>query len=491
MKAINKKMVQPSNEVVYVATNSLISNKEIQDIYLKPENFDFLKENISQMGILVPLLVEEGSNEVISGNLRHQIAMELGFDTVPVIYEARTEDEQKTTIAVSTNQFRKKSSLEIIREIRFIEEKFGITQGKRTDKNPELKKQKDARDKLLAYFSKDKQNQLKSIDRLATELYGKDTKEYVNAFKSIDNETKSISKLQKELSRKVRSKKQTITIPANYGYNSKDAVIHCGSSEDMSAVADNSIQTVISSPPYFNMFDYQTGKQQLGLESDVDTYMNNLMVIFKETFRVLKDEGSLFVNINDCCIDGKYQAVPHKFVIKMMELGFTLNDEWTWFKSNARYTQGNRSVRNHEPIFHFVKTKNFYYDTTWMDNLVDDKNSISCGTRTGFPKILSGLDFITSGFIKSSGSSTSDLRKKCAKVGFHLTHAATFPISIPAICILLSSKEGDTVLDCFNGTGTSGEASLILGRKYIGYETNPEYIMASEVRLNSIYSNAA
>jgi hypothetical protein len=114
--------------------------------------------------------------------LRHQIAIALGFDTVPVIYEARTEEVQKTTIAVSTNQFRKKSSLEIIREIRFIEEKFGITQGKRTDKNPELKKQKDARDKLLAYFSKDKQNQLKSIDRLATELYGKDTKEYVNAF---------------------------------------------------------------------------------------------------------------------------------------------------------------------------------------------------------------------------------------------------------------------------------------------------------------------
>ena len=151
MKATNKKMVQPSNEVVYVTTDSLISNKKIQDIYLKPENFDFIKENISQMGILVPLLVEQGSNEVISGNLRHQIAMELGFDTVPVIYEARTEEVQKTTIAVSTNQFRKKSSLEIIREIRFIEEKFGITQGKRTDKNPELKKIALIRNQILRF----------------------------------------------------------------------------------------------------------------------------------------------------------------------------------------------------------------------------------------------------------------------------------------------------------------------------------------------------
>lgn len=491
MKATNKKMVQPSNEVVYIATDSILSNPSKLGIYEKPENFDFIKENISQMGILVPLLVEQGSNEVISGNLRHQIAIELGFDTVPIIYEARTEDEQKTAIAVSTNQFRKKSSTEILKEIRYFEEKFGVKKGQRSDKDPKKKEIKEQRDEHLENVSKNTINKLKSIDKHATILYGKGTEAYVNAFKSLDNGSNSLNSLDKELKRKSLIKEHNVTIPTTYNYKAEGVTIHCGSSEDMSAVPDNSIQTIITSPPYFNMRDYQTGKNQLGLESTVDDFINNLVVIFKESYRVLKDEGSLFVNINDCCIDGQYQAVPQKFVIKMMELGWRFNDEWSWHKSNSQYSHGNRSVRNHEPIFHFVKSKNFYYDTTWMDNLVDENNSISCGTTKTFPKILSGLNFITSGIIKSSGSSTSDLRKKCAQAGFYLTHAATFPLSIPAICILLSSKEGDTILDCCNGTGTTGESAIRLGREYIGFETNPEYVMASEVRLSPYFSNAA
>jgi DNA modification methylase len=211
-----------------------------------------------------------------------------------------------------------------------------------------------------------------------------------------------------------------------------------------------------------------------------------MAIIFKEAFRVLKSDGSLFVNINDCCIDGQYQAVPQKFVLKMLELGFLLNDELIWVKNNAQYTHGKRSVRNHEPIFHFVKSKKFYYDTSWIDNLVDKNNAVSCGTNATFPKLFSGLDYVLNDVIRGNASSTSELRKKCKEQGFYLTHSATFPLSIPALCILMSSKEGDSVLDCFNGTATTGEAAIRLGRKYFGYETNPEYVMASEVRINSI-----
>jgi hypothetical protein len=263
------------------------------------------------------------------------------------------------------------------------------------EKEKQIKKEiKEQRDEHLGVVSKDTINKLKSIDKNATKLYGKGTEDYLNAFNSLDNGSKSLDGLDKELKRKVLINEHNTTIPTTYNYNAEGVTIHCGSSEDMSAVPDKSIQTLVTSTPYFNMRDYQTGKNQLGLESNVDDFINNLAVIFKEAYRVLKDEGSLFVNLNDCCIDGQYQAVPHKFVIKMIEQGWVYNDSLIWVKNNAQYTQGNRSVRNHEPIFHFVKSKNFYYDTTWMENLVDSNNAISYGTNAKYPKLFSSLDYI-------------------------------------------------------------------------------------------------
>lgn len=486
MNAQNTMMVSPSNKVAYIATKSLQSTQSKLGIYQKPNNFDVIKENISNAGILVPLIVDEHTNEVISGNLRHQIAIELGLELIPVIYQSNNDDEQKSIIAVSTNQFRQKSSLEILNEIKFLESRFPVKKGQRTDLNPEAKEIKEKRDELLSKVGKDKINKLKSIDKHASNLYGKGTKEYFSVLNSLDNGGKSLNKLDKELKQKVRAKQHNVSIPTKYDFKTNGATIHCGSSSKMTLIEDNSIQTIITSPPYFKMRDYNTGKKQLGLESSVEEYLNNMAIIFKEAFRVLKSDGSLFVNINDCCIDGQYQAVPQKFVLKMLELGFLFNDELIWVKNNAQYTHGNRSVRNHEPIFHFVKSKKFYYDTSWMDNLVDKNNAVSYGTNASFPKLFSGLDYVLNDVIRGNASSTSDLRKKCKEQGFYLTHSATFPLSIPAICILMSSKEGDTVLDCFNGTATTGEAAIRLGRKYIGYETNPEYVMASEVRINSI-----
>jgi DNA modification methylase len=486
MKAQNKMMVKPSNKVVYVSTNSIKPTPKGISYQNNPENYQDIKENISKMGILVPLIVEQESKEIISGNLRHQIALELGIESIPVMYELHTEEDEKSIIAVSTNQFRQKTALEILNEIRFFGEKFGIKKGCRTDLNPELKEEKEKRDKTLGKVTKDKLNKLKSIDKNASSLFGKGTKEYLQVFKSIDNGEKSLNKVDNELKQKVLAKENKVTIPKIYEYQSNEATIKCSSSSDMSLIEDNSIQTIITSPPYFNMRDYNTGEEQIGLESSVDEFIDNLVQIFKEAYRVLKNEGSLFVNLNDCCIDGQYQAVPQKFVLKMIESGWIYNDELIWIKNNAQYTQGNRSVRNHEPIFHFVKSNNFYYDTTWMKGLVDKNNAISYGTNAMYPKLFSGLDYVLNDVIRGNISSTSDLRKKCKEQGFHLTHSATFPLSIPALCILMSSKEGDNILDCFSGTATTGEAALRLGRKYIGYETNPEYVMASEVRINSI-----
>jgi DNA modification methylase len=101
-----------------------------------------------------------------------------------------------------------------------------------------------------------------------------------------------------------------------------------------------------------------------------------------------------------------------------------------------------------------------------------------------YPKLLSGLDF-SDNILKSAASNTLSLRKKCLeKKNFLMEHSATFPLSLPLIFVLSTSKPGDTILDLFNGTGSSGEISVLTSRKYVGYELNPQFIMASEVRLS-------
>jgi DNA modification methylase len=256
----------------------------------------------------------------------------------------------------------------------------------------------------------------------------------------------------------------------------------------MSEIESGTINCIITSPPYFKMKDYGTGKEQIGIEESVDNYLDNLMGIFRECYRVLRDDGSCFVNINDCVIDGKYQAVPHKFLLKMLDLGFRFNDELLWIKVNPTYTRGPRSVRGHEPIYHFVKSDDFYYNDDWLKDLEDPQRQVSYGAGKTDPKVMSYLDY-RDGILKTNVSSTAELRKESKdKRGFHLTHSATFPIDVPSICAQLTTKEEDSILDPFSGTAVVGEFARRNARYYIGYELNPEFALASEVRLIKIPS---
>lgn len=254
----------------------------------------------------------------------------------------------------------------------------------------------------------------------------------------------------------------------------------------MSEIESGKINCIITSPPYYQMKDYGTGKEQIGLEQSVEQYLDNLLVVFKECYRVLREDGSCFVNINDCVINGKYQAVPHKFLLKMLDIGFRFNDEIQWIKTNPTYTRGPRSVRGHEPIYHFTKSDDFYYNDEWLKDLDDPQRQVSYGAGKTDPKVMSYLDY-RDGILKTNVSSTAELRKELKdKRGVHLTHSATFPIDVPTLCALLTTREEDTILDPFSGTAVSGEYARKNARYYIGYELNPEFLLASEVRLVKI-----
>jgi DNA modification methylase len=464
-----------------VAPQMLKRNSTTNSMYVVPVNYDEICNNIQEFGLLTPLLVNY-DYEIISGNLRHQIALDLGLEEVPVVF-IDVSEEMKDVISVSTNKFRVKSIVEIASEVSFYEKYYSVGRGKRTDLNPQMKVVREEKVNAYKSIGQYKVNKIKSIQEKVFKLHGDDIDKINKELSKVDRNEITLNELDKKLERELLKKCNTKVIPEKYDFITDKVKIFNSSCEDLSQLEDCSVQLVICSPAFFQARIYNNGENELGREKTPEEFINKLVKLFDDTKRVLKDEGSMYVNINDTCRDGAYQAVPQRFVIEMINRGWILNDEIIWTKTNPKYSPGKRSVRSHEYIFHFVKSKDFYFDDTWLDGMNDETNSFSYGTNNLFPKLISGMDF-RDGVVKTNVASTQSLRKKCEEKGFYLNHTAVFPEVIPMIPILSTTRPGDIVLDIFNGTGTTGEVSVKLNRKYVGYEYNPEYVIASEIRLS-------
>ena len=467
--------------VSVVAPQMLKKNSTTHSMYVVPVNYEEIRNNIREFGLLTPLLVNF-DYEIISGNLRHQIALDLGLEEVPVVFIDAPE-EMKAVISVSTNQFRVKSMVETASELRFYDEYYSVGQGRRTDLNPQMKVVKDEKDTAYKSIGQYKINKIKSIEKKVIQLHGNDIEKINKELSKIDKDETTLNELDKKLDRELLKKNNDFVVPSKYEYITEKVKIYNSSCGDLYHLKDRTVSLIICSPPYFQARVYKNGENELGRENTPEEFINNLVKLFDDAKRVLKDEGSMYVNINDTCRDGAYQAIPQRFVIEMIKRGWILNDEILWTKTNPKYSPGKRSVRSHEYLFHFVKSKNFYYNDSWLEGLNDETNSFSYGTNNLFPKLISGMDF-RDGVVRTNVATTQHLRKLCEEKGFFLNHTAVFPEVIPMIPILSTTRPGDTVLDLFNGTGTSGEVSVKLDRKYVGYEYNPEYVMASEIRLS-------
>ena len=477
-----------NKKVILVNTNDLVLNQTIVDLYSTPENFEDMKANIKEFGVIQPILVNRSNMVVISGNLRLQIVRELGYDVVPVIFCELTVDELNI-IALSTNKQRKKSKLDIFNEMEFIKKYFNIGQGSRTDLNPQLKEEADRKKSAMSGITKYEQDQMKKAEKLSTELFGDLAIDVLKSeISNLDSGKGSINSLVKRLEKQANDQVNRQAVPDSYELNLGDVKVFNHSCEDMFELADKTVTSIVTSPPYFAMRDYGNGESELGLESDRNKYLNNLINIFNECKRVLKDDGSLMVNINEKVENGSYRGVVHQFVGAMLNNGWDLNDEIIWLKNNPVYTVGNRTVRSHEYIFHFVKKgcKSFYYDTE-LAKKVSDPNGFCVYGTDNKPKFFSGMDF-RGNVLRTNVANTGELRKQCKDAGFILTHSATFPLSVPTLLVLLTSKPGDLVVDPFNGTGSVGEVCRLMGRNYVGYELNPQFIMATEVRMKNIKS---
>ena len=144
------------SRVEYVAPKSINRNNELGNLYRIPSNYEMIKDNISKMGIITPLIVNSLNYTIVSGNLRHIIALELGLPLIPVYFIHLTDD--MSLVSLSSNIQREKSSMDKYREMELYKTLFPLKKGNRTDLNPILKVLKDERDKVLSSIPKDTQN---------------------------------------------------------------------------------------------------------------------------------------------------------------------------------------------------------------------------------------------------------------------------------------------------------------------------------------------
>jgi DNA modification methylase len=473
--------------VSVVNPQKLKVNSTTHSLYVIPSNYEEILSNILEFGILTPLLVNK-DYEVISGNLRLKIAIDLKLKEVPVVFKD-TPKEMVDILAVSSNKFRSKSLVDIASEIRFFDEYYSLRRGERTDLNPQMKVVKQEKDTAYNSIGQYKINKIKSIEKKVIQLHGNNIELLDKQLYKVDAGLCTLNELDKRLDRELLKKLNNFVVPEKYDYITDKVKIFNSSCEDLFHLEDKSISLILCSPPYFQARLYNNGLDELGREDNVEEYINKLVRYFDDTKRVLKDDGSMYVNINDTCRDGAYQAVPQRFVIEMIKRGWILNDEILWTKTNPKYSPGKRSVRSHEYIFHFVKSKDFYFDDSWIDRGSDVGNTFSYGSNNLYPKLLSAMDF-RGGVVKTGVASTKYLREKCKERGFFLNHTAVFPEVIAIIPILSTTRPGDKVLDLFNGTSVSGYVCNLLNREFFGYEVNPEYVMASEIRLLELKESA-
>jgi DNA modification methylase len=475
-------------KVHYVDPKSLIYNTHLSALYEEPKNYLELKQNIQSFGIIQPIMVMRSNKVVMSGNLRLKVALELNYKLVPVIY-CDIADSKLIDLSFSSNVHREKSLMDIYRELNWIESLFSIKKGSRTDLNYRLAEESETKRKLLSaipVYSRNKINE--ALKHLKTLKIKNVTEVLIKNLIKIDNGEFSLNRYVKELKKKADAEQLKRNVPEKYNLFKEGFSVYNEDSKTLPDTLINLVSTIICSPPYRRMRVYGDDPNELGLEKTKEEYVANLIIHFKECYKVLKDNGSLFVNIGEG-IEGKgYQGVVQLFVVEMLRTGlWTLNDEILWAKRNPVYTEGNRFVRSHEYIFHFVKSgkKGFKYNSNIYPFIKDDETKCVYGINGDHPKILSFLELRDNSFY-TNVANTAPLRKQCFEEGLPMEHTSTFPLSVPALLILLTTDEGDTVMDIFNGTGVSGEACISLGRKYIGFEKYASYVKATEVRINNM-----
>ena len=267
----------------------------------------------------------------------------------------------------------------------------------------------------------------------------------------------------------------------------KNTILQGDTLKTLKQIPDKSVNMVITSPPYWGLKNYGIDGQ-LGVERTFNEYIVNLILIFNETKRVLREDGVCFVNIGDTysanrpyqitgtkqvegsqpdigkqpqAKDNNYQVkclycIPDRFKIAMIDNGWICRNEIIWHKPNAMpQSVKDRFTDDYEKIFLFSKNKKYYFE---------QQKEIALNGKTRNVRSVWSIN-------------TKPLKE---------AHFATYPEKLIETPIKSGCPEDGIVLDIFMGSGTTGVVAKKLHRNYIGIELNPEYIEIANSRIKGI-----
>jgi len=243
---------------------------------------------------------------------------------------------------------------------------------------------------------------------------------------------------------------------------------------------DNCVTLIVTSPPYANIRQSYSGPSAF-------EFVNWFLPFAKEALRVLTDEGSFIINLQDKVEGG--ERVPYVFdlVLKMRELGYFYMDAIIWTKKNGASNAGRRRANYFEYILHLSKT----VEPVWNPDAIRTPYAASSIKRATRPikNNVSNRESRDKQEVKykkwtlnSNGAYPKNVIAFPKDSG--RTHPASFHIDLPTHFIKAHSNENDLVLDIFAGKGTTCQAAKNLKRKFLGFEIKQEYVDLAKKEYN-------
>lgn len=296
--------------------------------------------------------------------------------------------------------------------------------------------------------------------------------------------------------------------------------------EQLRTLPSESVHTCVTSPPYYNLRDYGIAGQ-IGNEPSVEEYLQKLVRVFREVRRVLREDGTLWVNMGDSYATRsgkqpptntrnsyghtekrtpqgyKYKdliGVPWQLAFALREDGWYLRQDIVWYKTNAMpESVKDRCTKSHEYIFLLSKSERYYFNAAAIREPV---TSIKGNARTfrGGGTYVGGQSYSNSACVERKSHGTCEnqagYRNKrdvwpVSTTGFRGAHFAVFPEKLIEPCIVAGCPESGIVLDPFMGSGTTGVVAKRLGREFIGIDLNSEYVEISANRIKMEGTNYA
>lgn len=263
--------------------------------------------------------------------------------------------------------------------------------------------------------------------------------------------------------------------------------------EVLKTFKDNCINCCITSPPYYGLRDYGVDGQ-IGNEDTPEDYVNNLVEIFDEVKRVLREDGALWLNLGDGWANKRIGEIKQKDLIgipwmvafALRESGWYLRQDIIWSKGNPMpESVKDRCTKSHEYIFLLSKNRKYYYNYQAIKEPAVTKPTLRDKNKEGYQADYAKGDRFSKGERIYGADGMRNKRdvwnvntKPCKEA-----HFATYPDTLIEPCVLAGCPEGGIVLDPFMGAGTTGMVARKYGRDYIGIELNAEYIDMANKRI--------